>query len=278
MTQDSPLHWNFQAPETLAALVAAADAAGNQALFIAGGQSLVPALARRTSHPACLIDVGRVAELRDICVESDRVKIGAGSSFTDILNSDVPNVLPAVAAALRYVGTHTIRNRATIGGSLAWADPRAELALVLLIHDTTIHTSRRELPISEFVRGPFQSALEPAELIVGISMKSNDGRRRSFTELIDRNSAGKAIVSVAMSLSDGREGSVQLGVAGLVDRPVVSPHLPRGSGEEFTQAMTHWLSKVKTEYLQLADPFHSLEYRFQMASVLSARLNRELGA
>jgi CO/xanthine dehydrogenase FAD-binding subunit len=198
-------HASFRSPTNLIELLEAVAAAGDDGVIIAGGQSLLPTLARGDAPAIRLIDVGRVAEMRKIVIAPDYVEIGAVTNFSDILSSGVRNALPALAQALRCVGTFTIRNRATVGGSLAWADPRAQLPVVLLIHDAIVRTTRRELPIEGFIQGPFRTALLSGEVVTGIRVRRADSTHRGFAQLIDRNSAGKAIVSVALSrsLADG---------------------------------------------------------------------------
>ena len=278
--EDKGASGSFQSPRNLTELLEALTEAGDGAVIIAGGQSLLPTLARGAPPAICLIDVGRVVEMRKIVIAPDTVELGAATNFSEILASEVGCVLPALAQALRCVGTFTIRNRATVGGSLAWADPRAQLPLVLLIHDAIVRTTLRELPIQEFIQGPFRSALMPGEVVTAVRVRHADHAHRAFAQLLDRNSAGKAIVSVALSRSlvDGGE-TLQYAVGGLADRPVRSPVLSlgkRSSVDSRAQAVAGWLEQARTANSLLADPFHSVRYRREMAGVLIRRLDQEV--
>jgi CO/xanthine dehydrogenase FAD-binding subunit len=271
---------SFCSPKNLTELLNAITEAGDDAVIIAGGQSLLPTLTWSVAPTICLIDVTQVSEMRKMVIATDYVELGAATNFSDILASEVGHVLPALAQALRCVGTFTIRNRATVGGSLAWADPRAQLPLVLLIHDTIVRTTRRELPIQEFIQGPFRSALNSGEVVTAIRIHYADHAHRGFAQLLDRNSVGKAIVSVGLSrhLVDGEE-TLQVAVGGLADRPVRSPALSLGkrpSAESRSLAVTGWLERASTDNPLLPDPFHSARYRREMAGVLIRRLDHEV--
>jgi carbon-monoxide dehydrogenase medium subunit len=275
-----PAIGSFRSPRSLTELLDAVAEAGDDVMIIAGGQSLLPNLARDAARAISLVDVGQVAEMRRIVFAPDHVELGAATNFSEILCSEVSHVLPALAQALRCVGTFTIRNRATVGGSLAWADPRAQLPLVLLIHDAIVHTTHRELAIEEFIQGPFQTALLPGEVVTAVRVRYADHAQRGFSQLLDRNSAGKAIVSVALSRSfvDGEE-ALRLAVGGVADRPVRSPTLRLGrrpSTESRAQAVAGWLDSVVSTSPPLADPFHSAHYRREMAGVLMRRLGQDV--
>jgi CO/xanthine dehydrogenase FAD-binding subunit len=270
---------SFRSPKNLSELLATMAEAGDDAVIIAGGQSLLPTLTRAAVPRVCLIDVAQVVEMRKITIAADHVELGAAANFSDILASEIGKVLPALAQALRGVGTFTIRNRATVGGSLAWADPRAQLPLVLLIHDTVVRTSRRELSMDDFILGSFKTALLEGEVITAVRVRHTDHAERRFAQLLDRNSAGRAIISVAQSrcITDGEE-TLRIAVAGLADRPVRSDALRLGkqsSTESRAQAVAKWLISVGHAGPLLDDPFHSARYRQAMAGVLLRRLDCE---
>ena len=271
---------SFRSPKTLTELLEAVAEAGDDAVIIAGGQSLLPTLARGAAPTICLIDVTQVSEMRKMVIATDTIEIGAAMSFAEFLRSVASKELPAITQALGCVGNITIRNRATFGGSLAWADPRAQLSVVLLIHDTIVRTTRRELPIQEFIQGPFRTALLAGEVVTSIRVRCDDHAERAFAQLLDRNSAGKAIVSVALSrsIADGEE-NMHLAVGGLADRPVRSSKLhlgKRSSAESRAQAAAGWLERVSTASALLPDPFHSDRYRREMVGVLIRRLDHEV--
>jgi carbon-monoxide dehydrogenase medium subunit len=145
------------------------------AVPIAGGQSLLAGLSMRIASPERLVDIGDVPELKGITLEErDRiVKIGALTRHVDVLRSPiVKQHLPLLHEAIHYVGHVAIRNRGTFGGSLAYADPAAELpACTVALGGTVIVMGRdgkREVPATEFFKGFLETTLAPGELIVEI--------------------------------------------------------------------------------------------------------------
>ena len=252
----------YKRPVDLAELIALAEGPAGTTRFLAGGQSLLPGLLAGPVPSVTLLDVGHIAELRRLDIAPSTLWLGAAVTFTEILESGVATVLPALTEALRHVGTATIRNRATVGGSLGWADPRSELLLALLVHDAVIHTSRRIIMPADFACGPFRSILDPGELILGVRIDIPTSGSAGFAELLDRNSAGKAIVAIAVS--GAVEGLRRVAVAGVADRAVVSP--PIASGDA-----AGWLERLQAEPA-LADPFHSIGYRQAMAETLVRRV------
>jgi CO/xanthine dehydrogenase FAD-binding subunit len=152
--------------------------------------------------------------------------------------------------------------------------------LALLIHDAVVLTSRREMTIDQFIRGPFRCALEPGEVILGVRIAHGDGVRRGFGQLLDRNSAGKAIVSVSMAVrSQAHETNLRVAVGAVADRPIVSATIradSQASSAGYERATRHWLERVCREHSLLEDPFHSINYRCEMAVVIAGRIGREL--
>jgi len=165
--------FDYTAPETLDEVLALLAEHGDEARVIAGGQSLVPMMAFRLSRPGLLIDLNKVAGLDTLEAGSDRFRVGAMVRQRQILSDPkVAQHMPALAAATRLVGHHQTRNRGTIGGSVALADPAAENpALALALDAGIVLASRRgerTLPASEFFTGAYTTAIEPDELLVAI--------------------------------------------------------------------------------------------------------------
>ncbi len=232
MTRESG---GYAAPNDLGALRAFLDANPGAAI-LAGGQSLLPSL--RGKAPPQFVDIGRIAALKTIEVEGSRVRVGAGVTLAALARH--PAAAGGFAEAIGFVGNVTIRNRATVGGSLAWADPRGELPLILLALGGTVVTDRREVAMEDFIAGPFLTALEPGEVIVAATFEA--GRNVAFEELLVRNSTGRAVVAVACE----RVGeAMRYTVSGLVDRPVRSGPIPDDPGP--------WLDDLLVRFPTLAD-------------------------
>lgn len=258
-----PAPWRFSAPASQEELEELLRDDKN-AILIAGGQSLLPRL--RVTRPATghLIDVMRIAALRRIETSGGAARVGAATTFTELVESEVARVCPVIADALAFVGTHTIRNRATVGGSLAWADPRAELPLILLALGATISTTRRNIPIDDFLRGPNVTALSPGEAVLEVAVNVPKDNIR-FEEVMGRNSAGRAIALAAVETDSGR---YRITAGGLADRPVRSDWLD-------APGIDPWLDGVVAAHPDLADPFHSYAYR---RTLVRALIDRARGA
>ena len=154
------------------AVAALAEGEG-EARVLAGGQSLVPMLHMRLMRPEMLVDINAIAELDGISVSHGCTAFGARVRYSAIETSAlVVERLPLLQTMVRHVGDRQIRNRGTIGGSLAQADPVGEIALACLALGATIVArsvnGSREIPIEQFVLGPYTTALEPEELLVEV--------------------------------------------------------------------------------------------------------------
>ncbi|CAL78321.1 Putative carbon monoxide dehydrogenase medium subunit, coxM-like protein [Bradyrhizobium sp. ORS 278] len=166
--------------------------AGEDARFIAGGQSLVPALALRLQSPRVLIDINHIEELRGIRREGDRLRIGALTRHCEMLTEPlIAEFAPLLRAAAPFVAHPAIRNRGTLGGSVALADPASEFPAMVLALGAEIEiagpSGRRRVQVDEFFIDLFETALAPGELLVAIHVplfRSN--QRIAFDELARR--------------------------------------------------------------------------------------------
>ncbi len=170
---------------------------------IAGGQSLLPLLGFRLAVPTVLVDLAKVPELSGIETDGSQTLIGAMTRQAAVERSSVvAQRFPVLVEALRNVGYPQIRNRGTIGGSIAHADPTAELPLMMTALDATIHTvgprGVRRVPASEFFQGPFDVALEPGEIVTAVELSPTD-LDWTFLELARRR-GDFAIVMVAVGV------------------------------------------------------------------------------
>ncbi|MFP5069579.1 FAD binding domain-containing protein [Pseudonocardia nantongensis] len=212
-----PLAFDYARPDTVEAAIALLAEKGEDASVLAGGHSLIPVMKVRLGAPEFLIDIGRLPELSYIRVEGDEVAIGAGTKHRDVVNSqDLAAECPLLPAVARTVGDPQIRARGTLGGTLAHADPAADLPAAVLALDGTIvlqgPRGRRSVPIGEFYTGVFTSVREPDELIVEIRVPRCGDRNWAY-EKFTRRSNDWGIVGVA--ISDDRIGLVNMGSTAL---------------------------------------------------------------
>ena len=140
-----------------------------EAKALSGGQTLLPALKHRLNRPSALVDLTGIAEMKGIRREGDTLVVGALSRHADIQDSDVVRqAIPALARMAGHLGDTQVRNRGTIGGSLANNDPAADYPAAALALGARFVTDRREIEADEFFQGMFTTALEPDELVVAL--------------------------------------------------------------------------------------------------------------
>src|SRR4051812_14826342 len=148
---------------------------GDGAKVLSGGQSLMPAMNLRLVSPELIVDIGALTELRSIAVTGETLRIGALTRHVDLLKSpDVAKHAPLLASAVAQIAHPAIRNRGTIGGSLAHADPAAELPACMLALDATIIVcgprGERRIAAEKFFTGIYETQLAPDELLVAVDL------------------------------------------------------------------------------------------------------------
>lgn len=201
-----PPAFEYERPETARGALEALAKHGASAKLLAGGYSLTPLLNARTISPSRLIDVSRLAELQYITDEAGAVRIGALTTHNAILRSPlIASVAPIVAEAYLHVGNHTIRNRGTLGGSLCHHDPTAEMPLVVTLLGATLVArsswGSRTIPISDFFKRPFETALAANEMLVEIRIpRQTPGHGFSFLEVSQRH-GDRALVAAGCLLT-----------------------------------------------------------------------------
>lgn len=188
-------------------------AGGREAKVLAGGQSLVPLLNFRLARPEVLVDVNRIEGLRYIHQDANGLAIGALTRQRTVERSDVAaRLAPLVTEVLPMVAHAPIRNRGTVGGSLAHADAAAELCVAALALDAVIvaqsRRGRREIPASHFFLGPLTTALGPDELLVEVRLPAPPPRTGCAFEEVARRKGDFALVGVAAVLTVDRKSVV----------------------------------------------------------------------
>ena len=159
----------YQTPASVAQAVQAM-AGQDDARFIAGGQTLLQSMKLGLAAPALVVDLGGIAEMKGICIDGDRVVVGAGTTHAEVAaHPDVRRLIPALADLAGRIGDRAVRNRGTIGGSLANDDPAACYPAAVLGLGATVRTDRRSIAADDFFVGLFTTALEEGEVIVSVS-------------------------------------------------------------------------------------------------------------
>ena len=220
--------YELSAPPTLSAVLQQLAAEPGAHTPIAGGTELMVALGagRLTQHS--LLSIQHLKELRFIRVESDTIRIGSGTTFTDIRRSaDIARELPLLAQAASWTGSVANQNRGTLGGNLCNASPAADSPPALLVYGASVRlvsaSGERELPYSEFHLGYKRTALRPDELLHSITVPVGfDGYRQYIRKVGTRNAQAISKVELAglARMEGDRIAEVRLAAASLADRPV----------------------------------------------------------
>ncbi|MEO5587348.1 MAG: xanthine dehydrogenase family protein subunit M [Novosphingobium sp.] len=168
-----PAPFDYLAPATVAAALAALAEAGGGAAVLAGGQTLMPLLNLRMSQPFVLVDINKTAGMRGITHSAAGTRIGAATRQADLLaDPELAEHQPVLVEAARHIGHHQTRNRGTVGGSIALGEPAAELPATALAlgAELEVHSLRgeRRIPAAEFYLGPYMTTLEPDELLTAV--------------------------------------------------------------------------------------------------------------
>jgi aerobic carbon-monoxide dehydrogenase medium subunit len=270
----------YEAPTTIAEAVDLLAEHQDEASVLAGGQSLIPLMALRLARPAVLIDINGLSELSLVAVRDGRVAIGAMTrEYVAEDSATVGDTVPLLAAALPLIGHEAIRSRGTIGGSLAHADPAAELPAVALALDAEFvvrsRAGERVVPAAEWFEGYLATSRRPDEILTEVRFPvAGPGTGVAFLE-VTRRHGDFAIVGVAASLTlaDGVISDARLAFAGVSDVPVLATGAEdllvgeRPSAELFAEAARRATDDIDPP----ADLNGSSEYRKQVAATLVRR-------
>jgi len=273
-------HVDYEAPETVSEAVELLAEHQDEASVLAGGQSLIPLLALRLARPAVLIDINGIGELSGVSAADGWVAIGAMTrEYVAEESETVADTVPLLAAALPLIGHEAIRNRGTIGGSLAHADPAAELPAVARALDAEFvvygQSGERVVPAAEWFEGYLTTSRRPDELLVEVRFPAaGRGTGISFQEVARRH-GDFAIVGLAASLtlSEGAISDARLALAGVSDVPVRAIDAEgllvgeRPSPELFDEAARRATGDIDPP----ADLHGSSDYRKKVAAALVRR-------
>jgi CO/xanthine dehydrogenase FAD-binding subunit len=216
---------------------------------IAGGTDLMVDLNFDRLRPQTLLNLNEVPELRGWERENGTLRLGAGLTYSEAMQPELAELLPALAEASRTVGSPQIRNRGTIGGNLGTASPAGDALPPLLIEAAEVELASvrgvRALALQEFLVGPKRNALEPDELVTAVRLRAS-GARQTFMKVGPRNAMVIAVVSLAL-LADRDRGELQasFGSAGPVPGLVTAPLDERESFPEQVAAAASPIDDVR---------------------------------
>ena len=275
-----PASFRYHRPRSLGEALALLAEHGPDAKPIAGGQSLGVMLNMRLAQPALLVDLNALGELDFVDEKADAVEIGALTRHHTVATSPlVRAACPLLADAAREIGHYAIRTRGTLGGSLAHADPAAQLPLVAVTLGAEIvvagRRGERRVAAKDFFLSLMTTALEPDELIVSVRFpKKAGGERHAYRQFTRRRGDfAIAAAAVCLLLANSRVKRLRLGIGGVEDRPVVLDQLARhAEGQVADAAWAAKLAAAARDMLQPADnPRVPALFRSELVEVLARR-------
>ncbi len=276
-----PVPFGFIRPTTIAdACRILAD--DDDALVLAGGQTLIPMLSMRLARPSQLVDISRIDGLAGIAVETEQIAIGAMTRQADVERDPViATHLPLLAAVMPWIGHGPTRTRGTVGGSVANADPSAEIPLVLATLGGEIELAHaggtRSIAARDFFLGPMLTAIQPGECLIAIPLPRWSAGRIGigFHEVASRRS-DFAMVSAAAQVSLDSAGictACAVGIGGVTGMPLALPEAANALvGTALTASDIASFAQVAvTDLSAMTDPHASAAYRKRAAVKLIAQ-------
>jgi aerobic carbon-monoxide dehydrogenase medium subunit len=274
-----PAPFEYERPATLADALRALAEGGPATRAIAGGQSLLPLMKLRLARPERLVDIGRLDELRGVRRQPDGdLVIGALTTWADLLSDADVMAVGALADAIPTIGDVQVRNRGTIGGSLAHADPAADIAAPLLALGASVIArsiaGERTIPMAEFFVGPFATALGAAEIVTGVRLDASAARSGSAYVAVPHPASGYPIAGAAVAVAgpepaSGRREDCSVALTGVGETPyranAVEAAIHRGASLAAAATEAGAGGRV------LSDPYADREYRSAMAVVVTRR-------
>jgi 2-furoyl-CoA dehydrogenase FAD binding subunit len=242
---------------------------GEEARILAGGQSLMPILNMRLAQPRVLIDIARTADLAQVRADSDALAVGAAVTQATVeRRTGLMREVPLLAQAFPHLGHFQTRNRGTVCGSVAHADPSAELPLCLAVlgGEVVLRSSagRRSLNAEAFFQGLLSTARQSNELVEEVRFpRARDGARYGFLEVAMRH-GDFAIVALAAMVD---QAQIRIGIGGVADRPWVESFVPM-TGSDLDEA----LNQLAWDLGARDDQHASAAYRRHLVRTLGRKL------
>ena len=274
-----PVSFEYVAPTSVEEALSLLTEHGDEAKILAGGHSLLPLMKLRLAAPAVLVDLGTVDSLRYIREEDGQVSIGAMTTYAAVEHSEtIRRVIPMLAQAVSLVGDMQVRNRGTLGGALAHADPAGDMPAVVSALGGSVLVQgphgQREIDISDFFVDIFTSALEPDEILTEIRLRRQEGAAGSY-EKFRRRQIDWAIVGAAVSLSiaGGKIGDARVALTNVGPTPVRATAVENAlQGAPVDDARVEVASQLASENIDPQPELNaSSEYKRHLARVLTRR-------
>jgi len=270
-----PAPFEYHAPESVADVVGVLADHGDEAKPLAGGQSLVPMLALRLARFEHLVDLNRVGQLAEVARDDGAVLVGAMTRQASLERDDHARAVPLLGRAAPLIGHFQIRNRGTVGGSIAHADPASELPAVALALDADLLVAAadrtRVIPAGEFFAGNWTTVLEPDELLTAIRFPVWEGRSGFAVEEVARRHGDFALAGAACGVTLRGDGTIEraaIALFGMGSTPLRAPAAEAALlGRRGTPAELAEVGQLAVQDLEPPDDVHA-----------SSRYRRAVGA
>ena len=277
-----PAAFQYHAPDTAIQAAQLLREFGDTAKVLAGGQSLIPMMALRLAVFEHLVDIGRIADLKGIEHRNGTLWIGAGTTESVIESSpEVASAVPLLAKSSPLIGHFQIRNRGTLGGSVAHADPAAEYPAVALALDANMEvlspSAHRTIPACDFFDGLWSTSMAGDEILVGVSFPVWGGRCGFAVEEFARRHGDFALAGTVIGVeleANDRIRRCSIGLIGLGSTPERAPAAEAAlAGHAFTEVKPEEVGELAMAGLESvpSDLHGSAEYRKKVGAAMVAR-------
>ena len=276
-----PAPFEYDAPKTLEDALRLLERHGDEAKILAGGHSLLPLIKLRLAQPRYVIDIGRLRGMSYIREENGQIVIGALTSHTDVESSSLlRSKCPLLVETAASIGDVQVRNRGTLGGSLAHADPAADYPASILALDAEIVVAStagtRIIPAKEFFLDMLTTALRPGEILSQVRITPRAPQTGTAYEKMHQPASGFAIVGAAARLTLGKTGAIEdvaVGITGLGPKPFRASAVEKAlQGKKASEKLFSDAARLASEGIEpLSDLHASAEYRREMAAVYVQR-------
>ena len=276
-----PAKFEYVAPSSVAEALSLLQQGDGDAKIVAGGHSLLPLMKLRLAQPRLLIDIGRIADLRFIRVEGDRLVIGALTTYRDLLQSeDVHRTMPVLAEAAHEIGDNQVRARGTLAGSLAHADPAADMPAVVLALGGSVHAvgpnGERDYQVEDFFVDMLTTQLDEHEIITQVSLPIPGPDTGSDYQKFDQPASHYALCGVCALVTlgaDGKIASARLGVTGVSTKAYRPTEVEQAlAGLNVNEDAVRTAVQSVADGVDVQGDIHaSPDYRAHLARVLTRR-------
>ncbi|MGH6672480.1 MAG: FAD binding domain-containing protein [Xanthobacteraceae bacterium] len=279
--------FEYACPTSISEAVALLASHDGEAKPLAGGQSLVPMMAFRVASPSLLVDLRKLDELRQIRIAQDGIALGAMVRWREILDdARLATAHPLLVAAVEHVAHYQIRNRGTVGGSMAHADPAAEMPGIAVTCEAQIAvmgmSGARSIKAENFFHGPLMTALNSDEIITEIRLPAWPAKRRFGFQEFSRRRGDFAMAAAAVFYDDdrGTARNAHVGVIGVGDRPLRLPSVEAVvNGQKINDTVIAKAEAAASAAVNPSDDIHSSgAYRKALVGVMVERALKQAAA